>query len=131
MPSFSVSNEEALYRSSQAVLFQSQVEYARVMQVSEVVEPEKAKSLLKFFHHAGRGFMDAKFLMRYAQVAAIAGDTALAHHLLWRALQIDKNIAVEVGAAAQSSLNPALLALEEYAKNPLPTTISMDKFFKN
>ncbi len=116
---------EGLQRSTRALLFQDHVEYSLVMAVSDGAAPEKMKEVLSFFHLSSRGHMDAKFLLRYAQVASIAGDVELSRHLMWRALQIDPDVAAEAEVAAQLSDHPALRAVLEFARNPYPVNLSL------
>lgn len=116
---------EGLRRGTRALLFQDHVEYSLVMAVSDGAAPDKMKEVLSFFHLSSRGHMDAKFLLRYAQVAAIAGEVDLSHHLMWRALQIDPDVAAEAGVAAQLSDHPALRAVVEYARDPYPVNLPL------
>lgn len=118
---------EGLRRGTRALLFQDHVEYSLVMAVSDGAAPEKMKEVLSFFHLSSRGHMDAKFLLRYAQVAAIAGQIDLSHHLMWRALQIDPDVAAEAEIAAQLSDHPALHAVVEFARHPYPVNLPLQQ----
>jgi O-antigen ligase len=120
-----VTGAEALKRSTRAVLFQDYVEYSLVMAISDGTEKENMGQILSYFHFASRGHMDAKFLLRYAQVAAIAGQAELSRHLMWRALQINPDAVAETEVAAELTDDPALQSVVEFAKNPYPVNLPL------
>jgi Virulence factor membrane-bound polymerase, C-terminal/O-Antigen ligase/Protein glycosylation ligase len=122
-----ISAAERKERSEQAWLFQSHVEYARAMYTSEGSQVSEMARILVYFKRASRSHMDAKFLLRYAQVAALAGDMELARHLVWRAVQIDGDVRENAKVAAALSGNTVLGELAHYAKNPYPVSVSFDR----
>jgi O-antigen ligase len=122
-----ISAAERKERSGQAWLFQSHVEYARAMYTSEGSQVSEMARILVYFKRASRSHMDAKFLLRYAQVAALAGDMELARHLVWRAVQIDGDVRENAKVAVTLSGNTVLGELADYANNPYPVSVSFER----
>lgn len=103
-----------------AWIFRPQITYAQAMYVSNGAPLSEMPQILSFFKLASHAHMDEKFLIRYAQIAALSGENDLAHHLAWRSIQLNPKSAEEYNYAADTSDIESLRNLAEFASSKTP-----------
>ena len=112
-------------------IFSPQIAYAQAMYVSNGAQLNEMPQILEFFKLASHAHMDEKFLIRYAQVAALAGDFDLARHLAWRSIQIDKKSADTYALAAENSENESLKKLAAFAQSGVPFNLPFSQTMRS
>lgn len=111
-----------------AWIFRPQIAYAQAMYVSNGAQLNEMPQMLSFFKLASHAHMDEKFLIRYAQIAALSGANDLAHHLAWRSIQLNPKSAEEYGYAADTSNIESLRNLAEFASSRTAFNLPPSKF---
>lgn len=112
-------------------IFSPQIAYAQAMYVSNGAQINEMPQILEFFKLASHAHMDGKFLIRYAQVAALAGDFDLARHLAWRSIQIDKESAEIYVLAAEKSENESLKKLAAFVQSGAPFNLPFNQTMRS
>ena len=108
-------------------IFTPQIIYAQAMYVSNDAQIKEMPEILEYFKLASHAHMDQKFLIRYAQVSALAGDFNLARHLAWRSIQIDPTSAQTFVQDAENSGNTSLIDLAAFVQSGTPFNLPLDQ----
>ena len=84
--------------------------------------------MLPYLRMAGRGIVGPDYLGRFALVAALAGENAMAQHLAWRAMQMDPGQRKTLQQIVQSADERALLEFADYLRDPKPVNLDPSVF---
>ena len=120
--------EELRQINSQAALFSMPLSYAIVMKLTENAGPEDAASMISYLKLAGRGTNDPAFLSRFALVAALGQQDAMAQHLAWRAIQSDPGQREKMIQRVVQINSPELSVFRAYLQKPQPVNLDRSVF---
>lgn len=126
----SIKAEDLSRINAQAALYSMPLSYAIVMKLTENIAVEDAAAMIPYLKLAGRGTTDPAFLSRFALVAAMAQENAMAQHLAWRAIQSDPEQREKLVRRVEQVNSKSLSVFAAYLQNPKAVSLDRSVFAK-